>query len=519
MSFLTLAGLPIPVADASRKPVEIGSRTRAASGTPVLHRRTTKEEFEISTAPLAFDEFKRLDKIVRGEGDSWSFEDTSYPFASSKGRGPSNSADGETLSNTAGDGFEVLLESGDGVAKRGDKCLALYGSQTNQLDADTSKGHSGGSYTAIDGATLSHSSAYYWTGSESLRVQTSATANGTRGGVKVTVNSLSNGDRTCAVVHLRSHPGSGSQSVRVRLIQVTSGDVKNSADGVTIDETEWTRVELPYQDLPLDANSDIELHILEETADSELDFLVDGMMIVAGSSSSIESVGAWVEGGQSSTAEDVELDAPFVAGLGDVVTFCFWLRCPYRNSASDTILSIAEDGTLLNIFRIKYISAAGSLALALDFVGPLSDSESKNSSFFSNDGGWHLMTVTVDWASRTFDAWADTTQVATSTSFAESSNPDRAQWDLFTLGGTASSVFIDDLIIVPYAMTSAQIANIVSSEVQHALLPNFVLSGDIVNNDEITVQGEMSDSSHVRRFKSGSWSNNSAKASFTIREV
>ncbi|RJS14611.1 hypothetical protein DRW03_34605 [Corallococcus sp. H22C18031201] len=84
MPFLSLNGLSVPVVEARRKQVNIGSDSRAFGGAYRLGRRAVRQEWEFKTGPLPVPEAAALRGLISGDGHALSFDGDTY---SSRGLG------------------------------------------------------------------------------------------------------------------------------------------------------------------------------------------------------------------------------------------------------------------------------------------------------------------------------------------------------------------------------------------------------------------------------------------------
>ncbi len=106
MSFLTLNGIPLSVADgtAATATREIGERSMAFDGSARVSRQSVKRDLSFETIPLVSADAHAWDCFLRGLGESWSFDASFY---GSKGLGPN--AGYVATHNTTGGKFSGRL--------------------------------------------------------------------------------------------------------------------------------------------------------------------------------------------------------------------------------------------------------------------------------------------------------------------------------------------------------------------------------------------------------------------------
>lgn len=99
-SFLRLNGIDVPVQDGSANLTQedIGSETRAADGTPVFNRRTTKRKWSLRTSIRTAAEALAFRDLVTGKGHVINFDANNY--YSSKGLAPTTIGGGWSITAT-----------------------------------------------------------------------------------------------------------------------------------------------------------------------------------------------------------------------------------------------------------------------------------------------------------------------------------------------------------------------------------------------------------------------------------
>lgn len=343
MAYLQVDGFTIPVATAYPKQSfdEIGGFARASSGAGVLSRRKVKRTWDIETTPMSEAQASAFEAILLASGLLFQFDDNAF---ASNGYTPTidnlEFLDGRVASVPMYDVNDVPF------GHRFDrKSLVLDAPSSNSLtqnqstfDTDTT------GCTAIDSAALTQDAAYGMDADGGLRVVTSASVNGTRGGVYLgtTVSSTA---KICVSAYVRA-----DTAITVRVVAYNG--VREIYKSVTLEADVWTRISVAIIEGTTGTTAGI--FVLEDTADSNVTFYVDHAQVEGG----IDYPTAWMTGGTSrATSGQVELADDGIASFDDVWTMAFWFRLP----ASVYALASASTLCLWNSDNIAITAEPGNI--------------------------------------------------------------------------------------------------------------------------------------------------------------
>lgn len=451
MSGLVINGIDVPLTPDSGAvgSEELGSRRRTASGRLALARRGHVRTLGGSLALMRREEARAWEGLLRGLGDAWRF-DLDGPVA--------NLASGRlrqplTAENVSTRRAEIIAESTTVEyrhPKFGDSCIALESATTNLFSSNVATGtDTGGNTTgfaAIGSASLSSSTVAAWEGERSLRVQCSASAQGARAAYTAA------GSMTLfASVYLR---GSSGEQVMVRLAQGGSSESKTIALS-----SEWKRVEVG----PLNVSAGpVNFDIMSVTGANT--FYADGFQLEEYLATS------WVDGSRGQP--DLSYRLPFLRQHDDL-TFMMWIRLTSDFNQADLPWIVCDDEP-----TVGFVSTEGDIGLMVPgepvagyvpgYVFP----------------GWkHVAGIirrSPQSGSAGLELWVDGV-LAGSDSIPEVNfvDPVLDFADAGTYGGVYGSL-IDDLVILPYALTGEQIAAYVASNRPWSELPTLDVWGDLV---------------------------------------
>ena len=266
MAFLTLNGLTIPVIDGGldERYHEVGAARRSFPGQHQKSRRGVKRSWAVRTAPLPVADAEMIERFLLGLGDAFSFDD--HPFTA-KGIAP-NTFDAFTYKpGTAADGLPVLNQArfGSSIA-HSSAVVNLLTANQQSVETDTT------GFSAVDLSTISRDTNFAYVGAACLKVITSAAVNGVLGGMAVLATSTNT--QVWAVSAYVMSPTAVT-------VQVIGRNNTAGTDGtptvVTLTPYTWQRISALSPSVT--SGDVISLRVLEETADSNITFYVDGLQI------------------------------------------------------------------------------------------------------------------------------------------------------------------------------------------------------------------------------------------------
>lgn len=502
MSFLRINGYTIPVTKCDEKIIEIGSRSRGLDGTPLVDRQRTKRAWECETSPLPRRMATAVRALVLGQGDVFPFDSDDY---SAKGLAPESGAV-RTLRGIAADGDPVEDEYKFSGA------VAVEPATTNLLDADSRDAENAPTgFTALNSATISGDTSNYWQGTKSLKVVTSASPT-LKEGAKTAAITTTSGNQHSGSVYLKGDSGGEEVDVYIRNTTLAANGVITS---VTLTAGEWKRVECTISSGLVFTGNSLALYIVEKTSGSNITFYADGFQLEEAS-----TVTSWVDGTRANGV--LPYDSSFMRAYR-YVTFNFWARIGEHNDSSTRhFIHMAETG-------IEVAIARSSSALFM-----LVDSSPNSSLCYASgamgDDDWHMVTGVLrrDAASGvpSRELYVDGVSVA----------DDSPTWDMdfsgfdhiavgYDDGGSTpspqSNVFLDDVMVLPFAADDETISSWYSMGKAMPSLPRVYIDGDVIPEDEFTILaiGTINGIQKVRAQYDGEWMNNLEVIRFAMEEV
>lgn len=488
-----------------------GDFSRTFTGSRFSDERYDKRVWSGRTIPVTEPAAEAIKGAVRGLGHVFPCNDDAY---STKGLGPSGEA--TRIPGTADDGNGIVDENGISESKFGSHSLANQGATTNILAADQRdvEGVISGSFTAIDSATLQLNGSLYVQGSQSMRVVTSATVNGVRGGAETDPVACSGAAQYFGSLFVYSNSAS---QVRVYLEDDTG--LQGTPKTITLTAQSWTWI--TTNSLLTDgAATTIKLVMLEDTADSAIDVYCDGFQIEEGSSATY-----WVDGSRS--AEDASYNATWIRRAMGGLTFNAWVKGPASANGTQYLAYIAENVSAHNTFYV-YRTSSNSFRFVIGGDGGAGTGSLIYNGGF--DGDWHMVTAVV----RTSPESGENTReiywdgvLVTSTDTDTTGLPDFTKAAIFNLGQSGSSSLfnhetrLDDPMVVPYAAPSEQIAAWYNMGKAMSGLSRVYVDGDVMPDEALTVlaEGDARTSKYIAAYKGGAFRSNLRKVDVELWEV
>jgi hypothetical protein len=509
--FLALNGWDLKIEKASESVDLLGSYKRAFSGKLLTDRRTLKRRWKLTTGRLKELDAFALINLLEGRGHGWTWEGDLY---SSKGLNVNGATVASLRRGRAADGSFVVDESGVAESKYGTYSMVTDAAITNMLTANQGSVETDTTgFTAIDGATISRTTSHAFEGSASLQVVTAAAVNAVRGGVETTVASASAATQYIGSFYAKAPAGS-TISIRCRLVDSTgAGGVSKT---VALNADKWTRITTNAY-TTAGGTTGIKLEVLEDVADSNITFQLDGLMIQTGA-----LAGTWVAGASSRSASSLNYPVASFATLTDL-TINFWARSPTANYTPGYITFTRWNA---GSFSMEITRPTNTNLVSFTTSFGTSDTRSYSNPW---DGQWHMITATL----RSNPESGEVIKALYVDGVLRSSSSP-ANHPLLWSGLTQLNVgqvgaggeriglhntLMCDLMIVPYAMPAALVSGIYNFGRSVANLPRLVFNGDMVPEDFVTAEGSVSPSEYVRFTDAGSWRANARRVEFELVEV
>jgi len=265
MTVLKLNGYEVPVrfgAEIVDEPV--GASSRAIDGSLMSHRLASVDGHRFATGMVRRDAATALRDLLRGRGDHWGFENTVY---SGKGRYQDSGSPVTTFEQ-----YDVYDKSATltPAAKYGTYALGMFIASTNDFAANVRDGTDESSditgFVKINGAetTLESSTTQAKSGTRSLHLVSSANAGY---GFYTEKTGLTPTDPVTASFYARA--ASGTESVRAWVWDTDSGD----GTKITVElSTTWRRVVCPT--VTVGATGTVRLYVDTPTA-ADIDIYCD----------------------------------------------------------------------------------------------------------------------------------------------------------------------------------------------------------------------------------------------------
>jgi hypothetical protein len=432
-----------------------------------------------------------LRRLIRGEGHIWSYDSDVY---SSKGLGPDGTPIYTVRSNTAGDGDPV-----DDEAKYGGAVYVELGT-TNMLAADQrdAEGVVAGSYTAVNGATLSIDATHYWQGAKSLKCVTDAVGADQEGFATDAIDpgAGSNGKTYIASAYVKG--AAGGEELEIYIQDNTNVAVGASVFPTLTTVNTWYRVSC-FITIAGGDSASIQLNVLEKNNDSGYTWYSDGFQIEELVLTAANLPTSWVDGTRA--APSFYHDRMSWLYTAQDVTVNFWTKGPPLDYATECYFFglIDSDGTYSDELRISGQDDTGAGNRRIRFT-TINDNGTHNLDYSTNpwDQTWKMITAVLRYNAETGEynkqLYIDGVSVGTTAS--TNTKPNLKLIDRMTVGIVGSAPAngaIDDLQVMPWAAPTAQVlAWYNMAKAMHATHPFMYASGDFVTDSEVSVIGKVS---------------------------
>lgn len=500
--FLQLNRWAVSVEDksAQRSWEEIGSRGASLGGTARDQVVARKRVWEGRSTILSPEDAAALLGLLHRRGDRWSFNSGT---TSSKGRIATSAGTVAAVAQTIAESVAVERT----IPKLGAGCAAIYGSASNILSANQSNVETNTTgFAAVDTAALTRDNAQHWQGGWSLKVVTSGAANSVQGGVQVDV-ACAGATAYTASVYLRAASGTPTVEVLWQDDKGTTSTIRN----VQLSATAWKRVEV--SGTTHGSAATLSLLVLEGIADAGITFWADGLQVEATSFAT-----PWVAGNDpASTAGSLYCTLGELQADDDLTIMCWTRGAP---SGTDGYIIWVGD-TATDCVYLKS-TAAGALLLSLLHDGSAGGMSASKASAW--DGAWHHVAGVIRRDPRTGSHSAmlyyDGAEAAAADATIGATPPDLIAPTMYVgtdyTGALPLNGFVDELVVLPWAATAAQIAAWYAYEFSD--LPYLSASGRFIGPVSVNALPELAGYTLVQAAPDGTWAQDAAQLGIRLRE-
>jgi hypothetical protein len=511
MAFLEVNGLSVSVASRSHSnnPIDIGSTGRAYSGTKTSDRRSRKDIYSDETTLLSEMDAKALVGVIAGLGDAWPFnhEDAALltpDFYSAKGLPKESGTVGSVRFGGAVDGDPVTDINDVAESKYGSGALAVDTATTNLLtnnQADLEDGTTTGfTPLVVVSSSVASVTTHKLQGARSLEVTTGGIGDG------VTVDAISGSGTGNYSASLYCKADSARN---LTFLLFEGANLRDSVGHAMVADT-WTRVELSGV-----SSTTAVMSVVAIESGGSGKFYLDALQIVKNTTPQ-----TWQDPANGTRAAgDFGVPATAVSNTTGDLTVNMWLKAPTANPASNAVYFVA----LVNSVEVfKLVRLTGG-TLRYQTVGPTT-TDNVNVAAPGFDDDWHMVTIVFrrnpETGESTKEIYIDAASEGTST---PADIPDLATVDEVTIGNSSGSnlsdALHDDLQILPWAATQAQVTAWYGMGVAMPTTPRVRLTGDVTERDSVLVEGRVVRESVEPVAIGGTWKNNARRISFTLDEV
>jgi len=521
MPFLTLNGWQIPVSGGEIEPREVGGQRRSQNGSMFVQRVAVKRRWRFTTAPMTFSDAHALMGLVLGEGQRWQFTpgtfsqvyDDDAACASETGLIPSLANDSTVESTRGADGRRaVTLVTAPSTYRENDWVGGVGGSlacelpTTNLLPASQRDCEDTPStdFVNINSATLADETTFFWQGSKSLKVTTTA---GVIRGASTSLVAVSGSTDYVGSVYVQG--ASGGETVSVWLVE--GGGPTTQVDVVLPAAGSWCRIWVKRTTSV--GATQMRLQVVDTNVGDAQTFYCDGWQFEQQNHTT-----QWVDGTRSVLGGLSYPPGPVqVLNSHSVAAWVTGSTRPTGDPSNPWIhnfkATLSQSGFTFNAannkLRAFLVGPGGLNYLIVDSPNLL-------------DANWHHVVMVYDADAPSLTIYEDGSQVAqvtTPTGPAPNfeSAPSFQLADVWAGTEGASGINIGELQLAPYAMPAAQVAGLASAGLPYPALPQMLASGDFFERDVIVV-GRVSRSSYLGVQRT-TWENNNLRVSFELEEV
>lgn len=516
MSFLELNGMTVKVRRGGEaEPEIIGNQRRMWSGELSEDRRIIKDRWTFESTRLSELDAAALKGLLQGKGHGWNFEWSDDArlvgdlFSTNKGLSPGSTI-GSQRWGTSVDGEEVVDVNGTKETKFGNGSFTADVATTNLLAADArDMENDTASHNPINGASISVDTTWKLQGTQSLKVICSG--GGLIEGVESPAVADTGGNPYTATVYVRA-----GSAVALSLRLIDDVGIITTVNFTTV-ANKWMRVSA--SGTTAGGATEVRWDVIEQNAADNPTFWVDAAQIEAGLVST-----TWADGARAIGDFCVKRSGAFT-DEGDM-TVAFWARAPTANPAADVYFFAAEDDddNTANTFNIRRGVGANNVIFRTN-RGTGGVSSIIETGVW--DGGWHHIACVMRRNPETGESkktlYVDGVSVGTQDpaelpNFKKGTDMEFGHRMSTAFAGTEDTL-IDDMRVVPYAMTADMVAALYNATAQLSLAPRLTMTGDVTPEIEVIVGGRVVDETYDPVSDAGTWRNNARLVSFELREV
>jgi hypothetical protein len=491
MAHVTLDGITIPISGIDTSLVETGKRQRAFNGTYLINRQSTKREWSLDTPWMLPTEAEMVRGIVQGDGQNWSLEQGT--LHTTKGTPPSAGTGYVLPGAYAADGDSVLDGYGDLPTQYGGYALGhYYPSRGNQLVTGTATAEATtGSYTSEGGTGVSMAidTTHYWQGAKSLEITFPGDASW------ASARSLAGDSSSTGIqqgsVYLKG--AAGGEQVRVYLDNADPGaPVTGTKTDVTLSATIWKQV---FCELDVSAGApDTRLVVSIDSGAGEVVY-ADGWQIIRS-----QLPVPWIDG--TATALSLWYDWSVMPRRYDN-TMCAWVHMPDQSKVSTRRIIVCAYDNYVGTQHLFYLERRADLNVGLRWTTG-SEGGSTHDLDYGTDAiwatGWHHIAAVAshnpDTGRYNKELYFDGAPVGdVNTALIPDFKPGTDE--VFNIlsgdkGGTYPMFGrLDQLRILPYALTATAVAAIYGASIGVGETPEINLDGDGIAPSSATVIGRV----------------------------
>jgi hypothetical protein len=455
MPALALNGWTVPVDKVSVGTLDPGSMSRAFSG---KQRRTRtgqpKRTWQCGTKPMRYQDARALQGMLLHQGEYFSFDGTVY---SSKGLTPTTTAHNAQLATG-------IVAFGSGSLYAADPTTNILGSTVRGVETAGNIA----AFTALDGATLTQTTAQAWQGTRSLLVDTT-TSGGVFGGVSCTA-SCSGSTAYTASVYVYSASGGGVDLIlsdNVGAAQASTGEVEIPA-GV------WTRLTVTYTTDA--AATSIIMYVTDGFVVFQLQqFYLDGFQIELGSTAT-----AWANPTGSALALKYDVTRFFAGGIEALTLSC---RGRTTKTASSVALALTNSLDSNPAIRLTRPTAALVRGRFQDDTGTATFCDGT----WNPTGAFEMLSLVVRTSPGASETVAQIFLNGASVGTSTPTLPTLTALDRLHIGNVdaaqAFGGYIDEVLLLPYAASPSMLAGLHASPYAFGAMPFLRASGGVVDDD------------------------------------
>lgn len=500
MSFLTIYGLSVPVADgqASRTDESVRSNARAVDGSTLSSVSADLIGVDGTTTILTPDDAQVFRGLIKSRGDRWGFDFTnegvlgSNPEYTAKGLAPSSGSVFRTRTT------ETVAEStsqSTNLPQYGDGCVEVCSGTTNLFDANVRDGSDTGpgtmtNLTALGAATVASSTADKWQGSRSVLVTCTALSQGLQANKP---SGLSAATVYAGSAYLKKASGAGTQ-VKVYLQETAGGSAAGTSKTVNLSTTRWTRVEVSITTGAGVTGVGLRVEQAQAAAGGNINFYADGFQLEQRAFATPWTTTTTSAGGLYYTLSELQ--------SRDDLTVLGWFRSNVGSSGTRVLWHI---GDTVNGVRLV-LDSSNLLRANIYKDSVLSQTSTVTPSAVTAPGGWFSVALSLRktpvLGSKVALLVEGATQITASFDPPVLSRPVLAVGS-DEVGGNLWQGQVDELIVLPYGLSLGQMASLYATPL--TAWPDLLVSGDFAANDLVSVRmtGEVTSERFVQGRASG----------------